>query len=285
MDSKETTQGTRNALNRSGYLAFYNEASYKYPEAELTLENIHGRHRIRRILELLSSHAKQGHLLLDAGCGGGVISLPYCQAGGKAIAMDIGPGFIEYARQQAESFGISNNLSFVIGDICDICLGAALFDVVVCAEVLEHVLEPVKAIKEFERVLKPGGTLIITVPNPLRISFSLHGMRNMLRALVSLAFGRLIGNRKSTTEFPLGASREYDIKPTIYKHTEFAPFEFNNMLPAKLQILRSWSIVHSFCRIIKNEGSNYRFSKLAEKAALLNMMGTYSLLLAKKLTL
>jgi ubiquinone/menaquinone biosynthesis C-methylase UbiE len=199
--------------------------------------------------------------------------------------MDIGPGFIDYAKQKAESLGVSTKLDFIIGDICDICLGEELFDVIVCAEVLEHLLEPAKAIEEFERVLKPGGTLIITVPNPLRVSFSLHGMINVLRALVSVAFRRLLGNRAFTTDFPLAASREYDIKPTIYKHTEFAPFEFNNMLPAKLQILRSWSIVYSFCRIIKKEGSNYRFSKLAEKAALLNMMGMYSLLLAKKLTL
>jgi len=38
------------------------------------------------------------------------------------------------------------------------------FDVVLCSEVLEHIPDPVAAIKEFSRILKPGGTLLITAP-------------------------------------------------------------------------------------------------------------------------
>ncbi|MHB8483634.1 MAG: class I SAM-dependent methyltransferase [Nitrospiria bacterium] len=38
------------------------------------------------------------------------------------------------------------------------------FDAILCTEVLEHVPEPIKVIKEFARVLNPGGTLILTAP-------------------------------------------------------------------------------------------------------------------------
>ncbi|HEY6019084.1 MAG TPA: methyltransferase domain-containing protein, partial [Candidatus Paceibacterota bacterium] len=38
------------------------------------------------------------------------------------------------------------------------------FDAIMCVEVFEHIPEPAKAVKEFARLLKPGGTLILTVP-------------------------------------------------------------------------------------------------------------------------
>jgi len=52
----------------------------------------------------------------------------------------------------------------IVSDITDIPVPDASFDAVLCTEVLEHVSDPVAALEELERVLKPGGTLIITAP-------------------------------------------------------------------------------------------------------------------------
>lgn len=51
-----------------------------------------------------------------------------------------------------------------VGDICSIPVEDASFDVVLCTEVLEHVSEPIRAVKEFARIVKPGGKLILTAP-------------------------------------------------------------------------------------------------------------------------
>ena len=51
-----------------------------------------------------------------------------------------------------------------ICDITQIPEGNQYFDAVLCTEVLEHLPDPVKAIKELTRVLKPGGTLLLTAP-------------------------------------------------------------------------------------------------------------------------
>jgi len=51
-----------------------------------------------------------------------------------------------------------------ISDITEIPVPDKSFDVILCTEVLEHVPEPIKAIKEFSRILKKGGRLYLTAP-------------------------------------------------------------------------------------------------------------------------
>lgn len=50
-------------------------------------------------------------------------------------------------------------------DICDIPISDNSFDMVICFEVIEHLQEPLNAIKELSRVLKKDGILILTAPN------------------------------------------------------------------------------------------------------------------------
>lgn len=52
----------------------------------------------------------------------------------------------------------------IVSDITDIPQPDTSFDVVLCSEVFEHLPEPLKAIAEFSRLLKPGGQLILTAP-------------------------------------------------------------------------------------------------------------------------
>jgi ubiquinone/menaquinone biosynthesis C-methylase UbiE len=52
----------------------------------------------------------------------------------------------------------------IISDITSIPEPAHSFDAVMCTEVFEHIPQPIEAIREFSRLLKPGGHLIITAP-------------------------------------------------------------------------------------------------------------------------
>lgn len=56
-----------------------------------------------------------------------------------------------------------NNLD-IISDITDIPVPNQSFDAIMCTEVLEHLPFPISALKEFARILKPNGQLIITAP-------------------------------------------------------------------------------------------------------------------------
>ena len=51
-----------------------------------------------------------------------------------------------------------------VSDILSIPVADESFDVIVCTEVLEHVPEPILALQEFSRILKPGGKLLLTAP-------------------------------------------------------------------------------------------------------------------------
>lgn len=52
----------------------------------------------------------------------------------------------------------------IVSDITNIPEPDASFDAIMCIEVLEHLSDPVGALRELTRLLKPGGTLIVTAP-------------------------------------------------------------------------------------------------------------------------
>lgn len=77
----------------------------------------------------------------------------------------------------------------VLGDAQALGFASGIFDVVLCTEVLEHLPEPQKAIDEMFRVLKPGGTLLLTTRFLFPIHdaphdyfrFTKYGLRHLLR--------------------------------------------------------------------------------------------------------
>jgi SAM-dependent methyltransferase len=99
-------------------------------------------------------------------------SLKQCGAYVKGVTLDVGCGRKPYAKTffaGAEKYVGMDYLTDrstpdVVGSATDIPLGDASFDTVVCTEVLEHVPDPLKALREMYRVLKPGGYLILSTP-------------------------------------------------------------------------------------------------------------------------
>jgi SAM-dependent methyltransferase len=100
--------------------------------------------------------------LLDCGCGPGSITVGFAEvvSPGGVVGIDIEPKMIE----RAEAFASENqvaNVEFRVADITDLPFDEGQFDVVFSSSVLEHLVEPVKALSEMRRVLRPGGLMAV----------------------------------------------------------------------------------------------------------------------------
>ena len=114
---------------------------------------------------ILSSIPVGGHWL-DVGCGTGFFSRLLVDRGAKVLGVDGSQTMIEFARQVAIAEGLRDGLEFKkIDDIEALDLDDATFDGCICFSVIEYLINPDKTLLELRRILKPGGILIISVPN------------------------------------------------------------------------------------------------------------------------
>ena len=105
-------------------------------------------------------HLRSSMRLLDCGCGPGTITTGLADiiAPGEVVGFDNGPEQVELARSHAAANNISN-VTFQVASIYEIPFPNESFDAVFSHNVLEHLEEPMDALKEAHRVLKPGGVI------------------------------------------------------------------------------------------------------------------------------
>jgi SAM-dependent methyltransferase len=124
-----------------------------------------------------------GDRLLDLGSGGGRHAFEAMRRGAVVTALDADPGEVKDVhwmmdgltrddRAVQESHGCG---SAIVGDALCIPFTDRSFDRVIAAEVLEHIVDDRQAISELARVLRPGGTMAVTVPRwwPELVTWSL----------------------------------------------------------------------------------------------------------------
>lgn len=98
--------------------------------------------------------------LLDVGCGPGSITLDLASHVGRVEGIDPAEEAIAAAVSAHAGTGV-DNVVFRLGDVNDLPYGDATFDVVYAHQVLQHLADPVAALCEMLRVLRPGGILAV----------------------------------------------------------------------------------------------------------------------------
>ena len=125
---------------------------------EMAGEVIDAEHQSR--YRLAARHVR-GLRVLDAGCGVGWGGQILLDAGAcSVVGVDIAPEAVADAVRRVPAG------RFTVGDLAALPVATASIDVVVCFEAIEHVEEPHRALDELARVLAPGGSLLVSSPNP-----------------------------------------------------------------------------------------------------------------------
>ncbi|WP_193607756.1 methyltransferase domain-containing protein [Nocardioides lijunqiniae] len=110
----------------------------------------------------LLPHVQDDSLVLDVGCGPGSITLDLARLAhaGSVVGIDRSETVIAEARAAAEQAGVGN-VELAVGDVYALDHEAAAFDVVHAHQVLQHLSDPVAALREMGRVCRPGGLVAV----------------------------------------------------------------------------------------------------------------------------
>jgi len=117
------------------------------------------------VRQLRQRSSLRGKRVLDVGSGHGGALIAFAEQGAEVVGIEIDAARYQVGRQRLRDLGLQ--AEFHQGDILDCGFTCQLgtFDVIVCQDVLEHVLDISQTIKTLCALLRHGGLLFIQVPN------------------------------------------------------------------------------------------------------------------------
>jgi ubiquinone/menaquinone biosynthesis C-methylase UbiE len=186
------------------------------------------RQRRQLILDLLRSRITPRDRLLDCGCGPGAM-IPGLLPQAKAIcALDLNHGFLQQVRQIAPAC-----VSCVQADVENLPFASASFDILLSIGVLSYLQHDACALAEMARITRPGGLVVIALPNALRLNFLLdpcyllkgawqRGLKKLRNNPQKRAFSTSMIRRYHLRRF-LRQARSYGLLEMDTKAVSFGP--------------------------------------------------------------
>ena len=112
-----------------------------------------------------------GARILEAGCGRGDAAIGVAEKVGRGVlAGDFSLSATAIGRNRESRQSLPTRIQWYCGDAQELPLADACVDWILCFETVEHLPDPTKAIREFARVLRPRGRLVLTTPNYLNFA-------------------------------------------------------------------------------------------------------------------
>lgn len=168
--------------------------------------------RLRFIREEVASLTSERGSVADLGCGSGVILCDVLRhkPRWRGQGLDISPAAVDYAERLSVYKQVNDRVEFRVGDIAQLPYEDETLDLVISSEVIEHAPDPYRALREFARVLRPDGKLILTVPMESKAIAHLHspGQPEDLRRLCERA-GLNVQRLETHWHFGFGDDRRH----------------------------------------------------------------------------
>jgi SAM-dependent methyltransferase len=134
-------------------------STYTHGHAEAVLRSHRWRTAANSAAYLLP-HLHDGQRLLDVGSGPGTITADLARLVREVVALEVDDQAAALTRAELDRQGVTN-ATVVVGDVHDLDVDGlgGVFDVVHAHQVLQHVADPVRALREMLRVTRPGGVV------------------------------------------------------------------------------------------------------------------------------
>jgi ubiquinone/menaquinone biosynthesis C-methylase UbiE len=119
----------------------------------------------RESAEHIAARLAAGARVLEVAPGPGYLAIELARRGDfKVVGLDISRSFVDIARQNAHDAGVA--VTFVQGNAAAMPFAANTFDFIVCKAAFKNFAEPIEALDEMYRVLRPTGTALIVDLRP-----------------------------------------------------------------------------------------------------------------------
>ncbi|MBI4230132.1 MAG: class I SAM-dependent methyltransferase [Planctomycetes bacterium] len=120
---------------------------------------------LEAILDLLGPLSGERLRLLDVGCGVGIYTIHYLRRfpAARAVGVDLSLPQLRTAADLSRRYGMGDRARFLQGDAESLGVRGP-YDLVVCSEVIEHLLDPARALCGLRAVCSPVARVILTVP-------------------------------------------------------------------------------------------------------------------------
>ena len=122
--------------------------------------------------DFLLAHVRPSEPVLDLGCGDGTFAAELVRAGAEVTAADVSSEALRRAAERAP-----RARAVLLTEGAELPFGEDEFGLVWLGETLEHVADVVGLLSEVRRVLRWGGTLLVTTPNQPRLAVALEALR------------------------------------------------------------------------------------------------------------
>src|SRR5215470_18976691 len=115
--------------------------------------------RFQEAARLVAERARPGSELLEVAPGPGYFAIEMAKRGYRVTTLDISEPFVKIARKNVAAAGVAVDVRH--GNASDMVLPSAAFDYIVCMAAFKNFSDPIGALNEMHRVLRPGGTASI----------------------------------------------------------------------------------------------------------------------------